>query len=48
MGRLSDEQLEQFAKQHGITVEQARQMTQICSQMMSQTRPDAEAGQQQQ
>jgi NAD(P)-dependent dehydrogenase (short-subunit alcohol dehydrogenase family) len=27
MGRLSDEQLEQFAKQHGITVEQARQMT---------------------
>ena len=31
---LSQEQLEQFAKQHGITVEQAKQMTDQCHQMM--------------
>ncbi len=31
---LSEDQLEQFAKQHGITVEQAKQMTDQCHQMM--------------
>jgi hypothetical protein len=35
--QLSPEQLEQFAKQHGITVEQARQMTDACHQMMGTT-----------
>ncbi len=34
---LTPEQLEQFAKQHGITVEQAQQMTQACTQMMAGT-----------
>ena len=34
---LSPEQLEQFAKQHGITVEQAKQMTDQCHQMMGAT-----------
>ena len=32
---LTQEQLEQFAKQHGITVEQARQMTGTCAQIMN-------------
>jgi hypothetical protein len=32
---LTQEQLEQFAKQHGITVEQAKQMTDTCGQIMS-------------
>src|SRR5512134_3366589 len=32
---LSQEQLEQFAAQHGITVEQAKQMTDTCAQIMS-------------
>ena len=32
---LTQEQLEQFAKQHGITVEQAKQMTNTCGQIMS-------------
>jgi hypothetical protein len=31
---LTPEQLEQFAAQHGITVEQARQMTDTCAQIM--------------
>jgi len=35
--QLSPEQLEQFAKQHGITVEQAKQMTDQCHQMMGTT-----------
>ncbi len=34
---LTQEQLEQFAKQHGITPEQARQMTDQCHQMMGTT-----------
>ena len=34
---LSPEQLEQFAKQHGITVEQAKQMTDQCHQIMGTT-----------
>lgn len=33
---LTPEQLEQFATQHGITVEQAKQMTDTCTQIMSQ------------
>ena len=33
---LTGEQLEQFATQHGITVEQAKQMTDTCAQIMSQ------------
>jgi len=32
---LTQDQLEQFAKQHGITVEQAKQMTDTCGQIMS-------------
>jgi hypothetical protein len=32
---LSPEQLDQFAKQHGITIEQAQQMTQACTQIMA-------------
>lgn len=32
---LTQEHLEQFAKQHGITVEQAKQMTDTCGQIMS-------------
>jgi len=32
---LTQEQLEQFATQHGITVEQAKQMTDTCAQIMS-------------
>jgi hypothetical protein len=32
---LTQEQLEQFAKQHGITVEQAKQMTDTCGQIMT-------------
>ena len=35
---LTQEQLEQFAKQHNITVEQAKQMTDTCGQMMSNMR----------
>ena len=35
--QLSPEQLEQFAKQHGITVEQAKQMTDQCHQIMGTT-----------
>jgi hypothetical protein len=31
---LTQEQFEQFAQQHGITVEQAKQMTEQCNQMM--------------
>lgn len=34
---LTQEQLEQFAKQHGITVEQAKQMTEQCHQVMGTT-----------
>ena len=34
---LTPEQLEQFAKLHGITVEQAKQMTDACTQIMSGT-----------
>src|SRR3989338_6106005 len=34
---LTQEQLEQFAKQHGITPEQAKQMTDQCHQMMGTT-----------
>ena len=34
---LSQEQVEQFAKQHGITVEQAKQMTEACTQIMAGT-----------
>jgi hypothetical protein len=34
---LTPEQLEQFAKQHGITVEQAKQMTDACTQIMART-----------
>jgi hypothetical protein len=34
---LTQEQLEQFAKQHGITVDQAKQMTDACHQMMGAT-----------
>ncbi len=33
---LTQEQFEQFAKQHGITVEQAKQMTDACTQIMAQ------------
>jgi hypothetical protein len=32
---LTQEQLEQFATQHGITVEQAKQMTDTCTQIMA-------------
>jgi hypothetical protein len=32
---LTQEQLEQFATQHGITVEQAKQMTDTCTQIMT-------------
>jgi len=35
---LTPEQLEQFAKQHGITLEQAKQMTDTCSQIMNNVR----------
>jgi len=35
---LTQEQLEQFATQHGITVEQAKQMTDTCGQIMSNAR----------
>ncbi len=39
---LTQDQLEQFAKQHGITVEQANQMTDQCHQMMgTPTMPEA-------
>ena len=31
---LTQEQLKQFAEQHGITVEQAKQMTDTCIQIM--------------
>jgi hypothetical protein len=34
---LTEEQLKQFAEQHGITVEQAKQMTETCSQIMTGT-----------
>ena len=33
---LSQEQLDQFAQQHGITAEQAKQMTDTCAQIMNQ------------
>jgi len=36
MGQPTQEQLEAIAKQHGMTVEQATQMTALCHQMMSQ------------
>ena len=36
---LTQEQLEQFAKQHGITVEQTKQMTDTCSQIMAGSTP---------
>jgi len=32
---LTQEQLEQFATQHGITIEQAKQMTDTCAQIMA-------------
>lgn len=32
---VTQEQLEKFARQHGITVEQAKQMTDTCVQLMS-------------
>lgn len=32
--QLTQEQLEQFAQQHGMTVEQAKQMTDGCAQVM--------------
>ena len=35
---LTQEQLEQFATQHGITVEQAKQMTDTCTQIMGGSR----------
>lgn len=34
---LSPEQLDQFAKQHGITAEQAKQMTDQCHQVIGIT-----------
>jgi outer membrane lipoprotein SlyB len=34
---LPQEQLEQFAKQHGITVDQAKDMAKQCQQMMKTT-----------
>ncbi len=34
---LTQEQLEQFARQHGITVEEAKQMTDACTQIMAGT-----------
>ena len=34
---LTQDQLEQFAKQHGITTEQAQQMTEACTQVMRGT-----------
>ena len=37
---LTQEQLEQFATQHGITVEQAKQMTDTCGQIMSNAKPN--------
>ena len=32
---LTSEQLDQFAQQHGITVEQAKQMTETCAKIMT-------------
>jgi hypothetical protein len=32
---LTQAQLEQFAKQHGIAVDQAKQMTETCTQIMA-------------
>ncbi len=43
---LTPEQVEQFAKLHGITVEQAQQMTQACTTITS--RSQAPQGQSQQ
>ncbi len=41
---LTQEQLEQFATQHGITVEQAKQMTEACTQVMTgKTAPEGQA-----
>mgnify|MGYP001093012663 CR=1 FL=1 len=34
---LTEEQLKQFAEQHGITVEQAKQMTETCTQIMTRS-----------
>lgn len=34
---LTPEQVDQFAKQHGITPEQAKQMTDTCTQIMART-----------
>ena len=34
---LTPEQLDQFAKQHGVTPEQAKQMTDTCTQIMART-----------
>lgn len=38
---LTEEQLKQFAEQHGITVEQAKQMTETCTQIMWNTQTPA-------
>jgi hypothetical protein len=35
---LTSAQLEEFARQHGITAEQAKRMTDACGQVMSQIR----------
>ncbi len=47
MGGLTQEQLEQMAKQHGMTVEQAKQMAEMCHQMMSQAPAGMQAPRQQ-
>lgn len=40
---LTQEQLEQFATRHGITVEQAKQMTEACTQIMTgRTAPEGQ------
>ena len=36
---LTQEQLERFAQQHGISVDQAKQMTDTCTQIMAGSRP---------
>ena len=40
---LTQEQLEQFARQHGITVERAKQMTDSCEQAMQAPGTDQKA-----
>jgi hypothetical protein len=47
MGQPTQEQLEQMAQQHGMTVEQVKQMTDVCRQMMSQAPAGTEAPRQQ-